>query len=403
MNDLFSDRIKGIPKSFVREILKVVGDPKIISFAGGLPNPDFFPIKELQDACCKVLEEDGRDALQYSTTEGYRPLREYIAKRYLDKKGLKIDPDEILITTGSQQGLDLLGKTFINEGDSVIIEEPGYLGAIQSFSMYGPKFKGVPLLEDGIDIDLFRDAVNAPGAKLFYTVSNFQNPAGLTYTKEKRKKVAEILKKGNIIAVEDDPYGELRFMGDDVPPIKHFYEDTVLLGSFSKIVTPAFRTGWVVAKKEFMDKIVVAKQAADLHTNYFTQRVLYRYLTDNNIDDHIKKIKNAYGIQREAMVNAIEKYFPKEVKYTKPDGGMFLWVTLPKDVSSLELFEIAIKDNVAFVPGTPFYANGEGDNSMRLNYSCASAEKIEEGIKRLSNAIKTLLASKRNTENTVFI
>ncbi len=396
MNHLFAERIKDVPKSFIREILKVAANPEIISFAGGLPNPDFFPAQEIEKVCSKLIKESGNDIFQYSTTEGYLPLRKYIAARYMEKYGLKVDADEILITNGSQQGLDLLGKVLVNEGENVIIENPGYLGAIQALSVYRPYFIDIKMDEEGIDTKELEKAVNTTPVKLFYSVPNFQNPSGITYTEERRKKVAEILKDKNIVFVEDNPYGELRFMGEDIPPVRKYLPNGIMLGSFSKIVVPSFRIGWIVAPKDIMDKLITAKQAADLHTNYFSQRVIYEYLATYNIDDHIAKIKKAYGAQREAMVNAIEKYFPKEVKFTKPEGGMFLWATLPEGVSSLQLFELAIKKNVAFVPGSPFYANGGGENTMRLNYSCTNEEKIEEGIKRLGAAIKEILENKDN-------
>jgi 2-aminoadipate transaminase len=398
MNHLFAERIKDVPKSFIREILKVAANPEIISFAGGLPNADFFPQEEINKACSAIIKESGRDVFQYSTTEGYLPLRKYIADRYMEKHGLKIDADEILITNGSQQGLDLLGKIFVNEGENVIIENPGYLGAIQALSVYRPYFIDIAMNEEGIDVAELEKVVNSTPVKLFYSVPNFQNPSGITYSEERRKKVAEILKDKNIVFVEDNPYGELRFMGEDIPPIKKYLPNGIMLGSFSKIVVPSFRIGWIVAPKEIMEKLVVAKQASDLHTNYFSQRVIFEYLSKNSIDDHIAKIKDAYGKQREAMVKAIEKYFPKEVKITKPEGGMFLWAELPAGVSSLTLFELAIKRNVAFVPGSPFYANGGGENTMRLNYSCTNEEKIDEGIKRLADAVKELMAGSKEEE-----
>ncbi|OCL26524.1 aspartate aminotransferase [Orenia metallireducens] len=389
MRSLFAKRINDIPKSFIREILKVIDNPEIISFAGGLPNPEFFPVEEIKEASNKVLAEDGTNVLQYSTTEGYLPLREYIADRYFKKQGLKISPEQILITNGSQQGLDLIGKTFLNEGDGLIIEEPGYLGAIQSFSFYRPKFNSVPLLEDGVDLEVLKDTLAENDCKLFYGVPNFQNPSGITYSDNKRRAVAKLLEESNTIFVEDDPYGELRFIGEDIPLIKNYLKDnTILLGSFSKIVAPAFRLGWVVMSMDKMEKAIVAKQASDLHSNYFAQRVIYQYLIDNDIDQHISRIKEVYGRQREMMVNSIKEYFPPEISFTEPEGGMFLWITLPKELSSLELFDMAIKEKVAFVPGSPFYVNGQGKNTLRLNYSNVAEEKIEEGIKSLAKVIK---------------
>ena len=277
MNEkLFANRMGTTHKSFIREILKVTEDPKIISFAGGLPNLKFFPVKEIANASLKVLEENGENVLQYSTTEGYLPLRECIAERYRKKKGLEVDPDEILITNGSQQGIDLIGKVFLDKGNQIVIERPGYLGAIQAFSMYEPLFQSIPLLDDGIDTDLLEKTFMRNTIKLFYAVPNFQNPSGITYSRQRRKDVANILKKHNAIFVEDDPYGELRFIGEDLPSMRAYLEDnTILLGSFSKIITPGLRLGWVCAKKDIMERIIVAKQASDLHSNYLSQRIVH--------------------------------------------------------------------------------------------------------------------------------
>ena len=387
-NNLFADRMGIAHKSFIREILKVTEDSNIISFAGGLPNPAFFPVKEIAEAAAKIFEMDGRNVLQYSTTEGYLPLRKYIAERYLKRNGLKIHPDQILITNGSQQGLDLIGKAFLNKGDGVVIESPGYLGAIQAFSIYEPTFKSVSLLDDGIDIDMLKKTVRDEQIKLVYTVPTFQNPSGITYSRQKRKDVANILEKHDVIFIEDNPYYELRFAGEDLPLIRNFREEnSILLGSFSKIVSPGLRLGWICTTNEIMEKIIIAKQASDLHSNYLAQRIVYQYLIDNDIDKHIIKIRDAYKIRRDLMVSMISEHFPEEIEFTKPEGGMFLWITLPEKISSLDLFEHAIKENVAFVPGNPFYVNGGGNNTLRLNFSNSDEEQIEIGIKRLANII----------------
>jgi len=392
MKNLFADRMVTTHKSFIREILKVTQDSNVISFAGGLPNPKLFPVKELADACRKVLYQDGENVLQYSTTEGYLPLREYIAERYFVKRGLQASPDEILITNGSQQCLDLVGKVFLNKGDRIIIERPGYLGAIQAFGIFEPEFVPIPLLDDGIDTDLFEKALKANKTKFFHTVINFQNPSGVTYSRQKREKIAEIIKGYNMVLVEDNPYGELRFMGKDLPSMKSYLPDsTIVLGSFSKVVTPGLRLGWIFAAPDVMEKIVIAKQSSDLHSNYLSQRAVYQYLIDNDLDEHILNIREVYKRQRDMMVSMIEEYFPKEIKCTKPEGGMFLWVTLPKNISSLRLLKLATKENVAFVPGKAFYVDGGGDNTLRLNFSNSDEEKIEVGIKRLAKVIKRVL------------
>ena len=390
MENIFADRINDVPKSFIREILKVTVQPDVISFAGGLPNRDFFPVQEIKESCCRVLDESGKDALQYSTTEGYAPLRVFISKRYEDKD-IHISPDEIIITNGSQQGLDLMAKSVLNEGENVIIERPGYLGAIQSLSIYKANFQTVELENDGPCIADVKKALQT-NPKLFYAVPNFQNPSGITWSDEKRREIAEALSSTKTVLIEDDPYGELRFIGKPQESMKKYLEkNTVLLGSFSKIFTPSFRLGWIAAPKSIYEKVLVAKQAADLHTNYFSQRVLYDYLCNNDIDKHIATILDVYRKQREAMVNAIKKYFPKEVEFTEPEGGMFLWVKLPRHINSLELFDIAIKDKVAFVPGDPFYPSNPDKFSMRLNFSCVDEATITKGIERLAGAIKSVM------------
>ncbi len=391
MTPAFSRRMGTVRRSFIREILKVTADPSIISFAGGLPNPELFPLEDIARASAAELADGGRDALQYSTTEGFPPLREFIAQRYREKWGLSVDPSEILITTGSQQGLDLIGKIFLDPGDKVIIERPGYLGAIQAFSLFEPEFVNIPLLDDGPDLDALSAAL-ALKPKLFYAVPNFQNPSGLSYCEEKRRAVAEILRDTDTLFVEDDPYGELRFIGRHLPPVRAFTGgSSLLLGTFSKVAAPGFRIGWVVAQKSIMEKLVTAKQAADLHTSTFAQRILWRHLTENDLDAHIERIRDRYGKQRETMVAAIERHFPAGVTISRPEGGMFLWVRLPEGCSAVELFDKSIARKVAFVPGFPFYADGGGTNTMRLNFSNADPERIEEGIKRLGACIQEFL------------
>ena len=389
MKDLFADRMSKIPRSFVREILKVTDDPDIISFAGGLPNPDSFPQKEIAESSSYVIKNSGAEALQYSTTEGYKPLRKVIAERYA-ADGLKVDVDNILITNGSQQGLDLVGKVFLNFEDTIMVEEPTYLAAIQSFGLYEPKFMSVPLLNDGVDMDMFQTMIENSKPKLFYSIPNFQNPTGISYSLKKRKLIGSILNKNDTVLVEDNPYGEIRFLGEKLPTINSFTENSILLGSFSKIVSPGIRLGWIVANDETMHHLVTAKQASDLHSNFFSQMIVHRYLTGYNVEEHLKKIQNMYKNQRDCMIQMIKRYFPKDVTYTEPEGGMFLWVTLPEGKSSMELFEKAIEDNVAFVPGEAFYLDNSQPNTLRLNFSNSNNAKIEEGIKRLGNAIKNL-------------
>ncbi len=384
----FASRMEKTPKSFIREILKTTERPEVISFAGGLPSPSLFAVEELAAAAQDVMAEAGRVALQYSTTEGYLPLREFVADRYRRRLGLCVDPDEILITNGSQQCLDLIGKVLLDPGDPVIIERPGYLGAIQAFSLYEPEFRSVPLLEDGPDTACLEAMLEEAPAKIFYGVPNSQNPSGITYSEEKRRAVADLLAKTDTIFVEDDAYGELRFDRETLPSIKNYLPDaTIITGSFSKIVTPGLRLGWICAPGEIMEQINVAKQASDLHSNYLAQRIIARYLETNDIDAHIARITDAYRAQRDVMLAAIEEEFPEGVGCTRPDGGMFIWVTLPEGCSTTRLLEEALRENVAFVPGRAFYVDGSGDASMRLNFSNAGEEEIVEGIRRLGRAI----------------
>lgn len=391
MSDKYARRMGTVHRSFIREILKVTADPEIISFAGGLPNPELFPVAAMDAASRAVFADIGASALQYSTTEGDAGLRAIIARRYLDR-GLAVDPDAILVTTGSQQILDICAKVFLDKGDKVVIERPGYLGAIQAFSIFEPEFVTVSLEDDGPNL-VELEAAFKDGAKCFYAVPNFQNPSGVSYSLEKRKGVAALTDKYDVLFVEDDPYGELRFLGEHLPSVYSFCKKPgILCGSFSKIAAPGFRIGWVVAPdKGVYDKLVIAKQAADLHTSTVSQAIMRRYLETNDIEAHVALIKERYGRQRECMVEMIGRYFPDAVTITKPEGGMFLWATMPEGCSSMELFDMAIKDKVAFVPGRPFYVDGSGENTLRLNFSNSDESRIEEGIKRLGRSIGSFL------------
>lgn len=385
--NLYTDRILNTKKSFIREILKVTQDKDIISFAGGLPNPISFPKTELQESVNRVIMTQGDEAFQYATTEGHHGLREWIAKRYKTHHGMDVSLEDILITTGSQQALDLVGKVLINPKDLIGVEVPGYLGAIQAFSMYEPSFVGISLNEDGLDTKELADTLDHSKLKLLYTVPNFQNPSGITYSLENRIAVAQIMKNGETILIEDDPYGELRFRGDDLPYLASFgLDNSMLFGTISKIITPGMRIGWICTKnKELMSHLVTAKQASDLHTNYFAQCVIADYLEHNDLDAHIEEIKELYLRQSDTMLKAMEELFPSDVKFTKPEGGMFLWVTLPEGMDSATLFHKAIQKKVAFVPGNPFYTHDNPVRTMRLNYTNAKEDIIYEGIKRLAS------------------
>ncbi len=384
----FSNRIKQVPRSFIRDILKVAASPDIISFAGGLPNKKYFPVNELTESTARVFKDHASAALQYSLTKGLPELREMICTFY-QWQGVKINPENVIVTTGSQQALDLIGKVFINKGDSVLLEAPSYLGAIQAFSMYQPDFKAIELQKDGINLEKWKEKVVNKNPKLTYMVANFQNPTGVSYSLEKRKEVAGFAQANNSLIVEDDPYGKIRFRGESLPNIYSFApENTILLGSFSKIIVPGFRLGWVIASTQIIEKLEVAKQAADLHTDIFTQHIVVDFLKNNDLNIHLKKITNAYKQQSDALCEAVNNYFPDTFSIVKPDGGMFSWFTMPAGYSSMQVFEKAAKRKVAFVPGVPFYINKTDTNTMRLNFSCAEPEVITEGVKRLWEAVE---------------
>lgn len=388
--EFLSQQAKSTPPSMIRAILKAMQDDEIISFAGGMPNPISFPQEELTKSMKNVVKEYGSKVFQYSITAGLPQLRKFIADRYNKKFDLGITEDDIIITTGSQQALDLLAKVMIDKGDNVLVEKPGYLGALQAFAQYQPNFVPVELQNDGMNLDELQNILQNTKIKFGYVVPNFQNPTGVSYSKEKREKFYEIMKKNNFLLIEDDPYGELRFEGETLPYIAAGKtKNSVLLGSFSKTITPGMRLGYMITKNhKLLLAVNTAKEAADLHTNIFAQYVIWDYLMHNDFDLHIQKIKNLYKEQSSAMVDAIKEYFPKEVKYTIPQGGMFLWVTLPVGMSAMKLFDTAIKEKVAFIPGDPFYVKERNVNALRLNYTNASPETIKEGIKRLGKILE---------------
>lgn len=337
----------------------------------------------------RVIINYGSRVFQYATTAGLLLLREYIAEKYRKQYQLDVCPDDIIITTGSQQALDLIGKVLIDKGDRILIEEPGYLGAIQAFSQYQPSFCGVTLQEDGLDIAQFEEALKQGMVKFAYVVPNFQNPTGLTYSEEKRKAVLDLVRKYHCILVEDDPYGELSFDEKVRGYIsKDDLNESILLGTFSKTVTPGMRLGFMIIKNEKLRKYInTAKEAADLHSNIFAQYCIYDYVIHNELQKHIQKIISLYKEQCEAMIKAMETYFPSDISFTRPQGGMFIWASLPKGQGAKELFDKAIRERVAFVPGDPFYTDGRVANTMRLNYTNASKEVIEEGIRRIGKLL----------------
>ena len=385
----FAQRIKNTPSSFIREILKVTQKPEIISFAGGLPNPVSFPKEELKISMNRIADTFGDKIYQYSTTAGLESLRQFIVDRYKKIWNIDISIENVLITTGSQQALDLIGKALIDENDKVMVEKPSYLGLLQAVCVYQAQFIPTKLNEDGLDIEELKQTIQTHHPKLAYLIPNFQNPTGITYSKENREAIYEVIKDEDMILIQDDPYGELRFEESERIPYIGMNKSlkNIYLGSFSKIVTPGMRLGYIIAPKEIIRMVETAKQASDLHTNIFGQYLIADYLLNNDLDEHIKKIKKLYKSQASAMIDAMEKYFPKNIKFTYPKGGMFTWVTLEEGKSSLELFDKAIKKNVAFVPGVPFYVDLDDVNTLRLNYTNADEKTITEGIKRLAQAM----------------
>lgn len=393
MENLLSDRIKQTPPSFIRSILKTAADPEIISFAGGLPNPISFPQEDLLVSMDRIVKTYGSKCFQYSITAGLPELRQYIAERYNKKFGLNLNFENVLITTGSQQALDLIGKIFLNKDDGVILEKPSYLGAIQAFSQYQPKFYQVNLTSEGMDTEELKKILQNDNIKFIYAIPDFQNPTGLSYSEKTRQEIRDILKDRDIVLIEDDPYGDLRFDGVRLPYIgAGKLKNSILLGTFSKTVTPGMRTGFIISENaEILRNISLAKEASDLHSNIFTQYLIWDYLTHNDIEKHISKITALYKEQAGAMLSAMERYFPKEIKYTRPHGGMFLWVTLPEGVSSVEMFPKALEKKVVYVPGDPFYVGLRDVNAMRLNYTNADSRTIEEGIKRLGKLLEDVI------------
>ncbi len=399
MRTAYAQRLVRIPQSFIREILQVTLDPSVISFAGGLPNAATFPVTELAEATQKVYQSQGKGALQYSTTRGLPELRQHIAEDLKQRSGLDVTADDILITSGSQQGLDLIGKVFLNRDDPVALERPGYLGAIQALSVYEPNLMAIPLDDQGLEIQALDLILNHAAPKLLYTVPSYQNPSGISYSESRRREVVERLRDQDIILVEDDPYGQLRYDGEPPTLLKSLLPDkTVLLGSFSKTVAPGLRLGWICAERGILEKLALVKQATDLHTSTLNQQILLQYLLDNDLKAHIQQINALYRQQRDTMIQALERYFPTDVYFTHPRGGMFLWVTLPAGISSLALFGLAIKEKVAFVPGTPFYIDGGGENCLRLNFSNADPDRIEQGIHILSECLTRIGQGDAKTE-----
>ncbi|HEY3348740.1 MAG TPA: PLP-dependent aminotransferase family protein [Thermoanaerobaculia bacterium] len=396
----FAQRTQRITASMIRELLKLTEKPDIISFAGGLPAPEVFPIEAIRAATERVLSDWGTSALQYTTTEGYRPLRELLV-RHMSRYGVKVGPENVLITSGSQQALDLIGKLLINPGDRVLTEAPTYLGALQAFNAYQADYLSVPIDDDGMDAGALDEQLRG-GPKFVYALPNFQNPAGVTMSLPRRRHLVERASALGIPIVEDDPYGQLLYEGEHLPSLvsldaethgcangeKTFTGNVLYLSTLSKTLAPGLRIAWVVAPEVVISKLVQIKQGADLHTSTFCQYVAYEVARGGFLDRHVKVIRRVYGERRNAMLHALDRYAPPGVRWTKPAGGLFLWATLPEGFDTVKLLDEAIAEKVAFVPGAAFYPTGGGERTMRLNFSYAAPDVIDEGIQRLCRVIE---------------
>lgn len=386
----YSKRVPADGTDAVGAILQAAADPKIISFAGGLPAPELFPVKEMKAAVDKVFEEHGQEAMQYGAAKGVTALREVIQQHVKEKEDVDSELDNVLVTTGSEQALDLVGKAFVDPGDTVLVEQPTYLCALDVFRSYGANFASVEMDEDGMKMDALEEALKANlNTKLIYTVPNFQNPTGRTMTEERRKQLAELAEKYDVYVLEDNPYGEIRFSGQHVPAVKSFDKSghVFYMSTFSKTLAPGFRLGWLVADKAVVNKLTVLKQSADLHTDNLAQFAVAQFFADNDVDAHVKEISALYGKRKDLMLEGIKKYFPEGVKYTDPEGGMFLWVEVPGVDDTVELFKECLEHDVAFVPGDPFFAGEVQPGAFRLNYSNMKEDQIEVGLKRLGAAL----------------
>jgi 2-aminoadipate transaminase len=389
---LLAKRTENMKSSAIRELLKVTQQPDVISFAGGLPAPEIFPVREIEEASNHLLRHEPKRALQYSTTEGHPPLREFLAES-MAKYGIHHGPDNIQITTGSQQALDLLGKIFIDPDTGILTGKPTYLGAIQAWRAYQTRFLTVPLDKKGMQVDLIEDIVQKETPRFIYVLPNFHNPAGTTLPEDRRRKLVEIAREHDLIIVEDDPYGALRYEGEDIIPIAALApERTIYLGTFSKTLTPGLRIGWIVAPAEIIRRLVQAKQGADLHSSTFDQMIANDVAQRGILKAHVKRIRDTYRERRDVMIEALEEFWPGGCCWTRPEGGLFLWAETPESVNTLDFMETALKNKVAYVPGVHFYPYADGGfNAMRLNFSYAQPETTVEGVRRLGTALKEKL------------
>ena len=398
----FAERMGKVEGSAIRELLKLTARPEVISFAGGMPAPELFPVEEMKKVSVAVLEEQGKVALQYTTTEGYLPLREKIADRMNKTLKTNVGPDDILITSGSQQGLDFSGKAFIDKGDVVLCESPSYMGALNAMKAYEPEFIEIKTDNDGMIMeDLEKVLASNDKVKLIYVIPDFQNPSGRTWPLERRIKFMEIINKYEIPVVEDNPYGELRFDGETLPSLKSL--DTkglvIYLGTFSKIFCPGYRLGWTCAAPEILTKFNVCKQGADLQASTISQMEVNKFIEMYDLDARVEKIKECYSKRRDVMLKAMEDEFPDCVEFTHPQGGLFTWVTFPEGIDAGEMAKKCLEKNVAYVPGASFYPNGGVYNTCRLNYSNMPEDKIIEGIKRMGEVLREELGKEELATN----
>lgn len=387
----FANRVKTLEGSAIRAIFKLLEQGDVISLAGGSPAPESFPAQELAEISKEILTQKPHIALQYSVTEGYTPLRELLKKRMAEKfNSFKSETDDLIVTCGAQQGIDLAMKVLINEGDIIAVEEPSFIGTLNSARSYGAVLKGVPVDEDGMNMEKLEQLLKSEKVKLIYTISTFQNPSGITMSLEKRKKLIELAEKYDVLILEDNPYGELRFRGDAVPTIKSFDKDGRVLyaGTFSKILSAGMRLGWICADKNLLARIIVVKQVNDVHTPVLTQMMAYEYMSRYSIDDHIAKISKLYERKCNAMLEAMDKYLAEKCTYTRPEGGIFLQCTMPEGTDTKALLEKATKNGVAFVPGNSFMVDmSKPANTFRLNYSLVPEDKIETAIRLLAEVM----------------
>ena len=395
----FSKRAKEMRASDVRELLKLLQMPDMISFAGGLPNPETFPVDIIRDIVADVLKDGGK-ALQYGITEGYMPLRESLAER-MRGKGLDVTADNVIAVSGSQQVIDLMGKVFIDPSDVIVVSAPTYLTALTGFAMYNPEFVSVPIDDHNMRMDMFEETIHRLGResrrpKIVYALPNFQNPAGVTMPEKNRKRLVDIASEHDLIILEDDPYGDLRYVGEDIPPIKSFDDEgrVIYMSTFSKILAPGLRIGWTVAHPDILKKLIIAKQSSDVCTNVLGQAIAHEYIAQRHIDPQIGRIREIYGRKLNIMVDGMKHFMPDGLRWVPPEGGMFLWATLPPGVSSARLLQDALERRVAFVSGRAFFPNpDDGDNALRLNFTHPSDEHILEGLRRLGDVFAKAMRS----------